>query len=150
MKVNKYTAVAVIYAFLALLIIAVGMIILWNDNAQNMLALFILLLIFSGIFAGFTGFYLRKSKRSTWKTYEQITLGMPEEEMLSIMGGKYNRSLLRDGITMYEWIYSSGGMIGSAYMSNGIGFGSRTTIDGSKVDIVCRNGVVEEVRPYNC
>ena len=77
-------------------------------------------------------------------------LGMSEDEMLEIMGDNYNRSLLRDGITMYEWIYSSGGVVGSAYMSNGIGFGGGTKINGSKVDIVCRNGVVEEVRPYNC
>lgn len=78
--------------------------------------------------------------------YKQISLNMPEEDMLKIMGNRYNRSLLKNGRTKYEWRYSNGTSYGTYY--KGMSFRSYSGV--SKVDIYCKNGVVEEVRPYNC
>lgn len=38
---------------------------------------------------------------------ERITIGMAENMMLSIMGGNYTRSLLKDNVTKYEWRISA-------------------------------------------
>lgn len=76
---------------------------------------------------------------------ESITLGMPEDEMLSIMGNDYNRSLLKNNRVKYEWRYSNGSSTG--YYNRG--YSARQYHGVRKVTIYCKNGVVEEVKPYN-
>ena len=74
-----------------------------------------------------------------------ITLGMPEDEMLAIMGNRYNKSLLKNNRVKYEWRYSNGGSYGSSFK----GFSTRFYSGVRKVDIYCKNGFVKEVKPYN-
>ena len=74
------------------------------------------------------------------RNYEDIELGMSENEMLSIMGGYYNKSLLKNGRIKYEWRIGS-----SSYSHGNVRFYSGV----HKVSIYVKNGVVEEVRPYN-
>ncbi|WP_022763595.1 hypothetical protein [Butyrivibrio sp. AD3002] len=79
-------------------------------------------------------------KRDQLYNYEDVTLGMREEEMLDIMGDGYNKSLLKDNRTKYEWRINA-----HSQSSGGV-----TEYSGvSKVTIYCKDGVVEEVRPYN-
>ena len=98
---------------------------------------------FIGIMVGSLAESLAKKRGSV---YEQITLGMPEKEMLGIMGSGYSRSLLKNNRTKYEWRYSNG----SSYGTYGHGMSMRTYSGVIKVIIYCKDGVVEEVRPYNC
>ena len=72
--------------------------------------------------------------------YKQITLGMPEQEMLKIMGKGYDKSLLKNNKNKYEWRINA-----TSYGHKGF----RTYSGVRKVDIVTQNGVVIEVRPYN-
>lgn len=72
--------------------------------------------------------------------YKQITLGMPEQEMLKIMGKGYDKSLLKNNKNKYEWRINA-----TSYGYRGF----RTYSGVRKVDIVTQNGVVIEVRPYN-
>lgn len=74
------------------------------------------------------------------RNYEDVELGMSEDEMLSIMGGYYNKSLLKNGRVKYEWRIGS-----SSYSHGNVRFYSGVR----KVSICVKNGVVEEVRPYN-
>lgn len=70
---------------------------------------------------------------------------MSESEMLKIMGRRCNKSLLKNNRVKYEWRYSNGGSIGRSYK----GISVRKYNGVSKVDIYCKNGYVEEVRPHN-
>ena len=84
------------------------------------------------------------SKISKLKRYKMIDLGMKESEMLSIMGTGYNRSLLKNNRTKYEWRIRA--------TSHGVshnGVSSRSYSGVKKVDIYTKDGYVEEVRPYN-
>lgn len=65
---------------------------------------------------------------------------MPEDEMLSIMGDHYNKSLLKNGRVKYEWRIRA-----SSHSVYGVRFYSGVR----KVSIYVKDGVVEEVRPYN-
>jgi hypothetical protein len=73
---------------------------------------------------------------------ESIELGMSEEEMLDIMSGyKYNKSLLKNNRVKYEFRFNNS----SSYSYRGY----RTYQGVRKVAIYCKDGIVEEVRPYN-
>lgn len=76
---------------------------------------------------------------------DNITLGMPQQQMLSIMGSGYNRSLLKNNRTKYEWRFSYAHNTGTSYR----GISSRTYSGVRKVAIYCKDGYVEEVKPYN-
>lgn len=86
----------------------------------------------------------RNEKVNQLRTYEQIRLGMSESEMLMIMGGGYNRSLLKNGRKKYEWRINS-----SSYSAYYKGTSSRVYSGVKKVDIYTKDGYVEEVKPYN-
>ena len=81
-------------------------------------------------------------RKKKMRKYEQVSLGMSEAEMLKIMGKKYNKSSLKNNRFKYEWRYSNG--VSASY------HGVRAYSGVSKVDIYINNGVVEEIRPYNC
>lgn len=84
------------------------------------------------------------SKDAQLKRYTRITLGMSEAEMLSIMGGGYNKSLLKNNRVKYEWRINA---TSTSHSSGGIRYGSYKGVQ--KVDIYLKDGFVEEVRPYN-
>ena len=84
----------------------------------------------------------RSKFKKLMRSYEKVTLGMTEAEMLKIMGKKYNKSSLKNNRTKYEWRYNNG--VSSSY--HGIRYYSGV----SKVDIYLKDGIVEEIRPYNC
>ena len=69
---------------------------------------------------------------------------MPEEEMLLIMGEGYNRSLLKNNRVKYEWRINA-----SSYGTYCNGVSTRTYSGVKKVTIYTKNGLVEEVKPYN-
>lgn len=79
--------------------------------------------------------------REQLKKYEQIRIGMPEEEMLKIMGSGYNKSSLKNNRFKYEW------RINASSAKNG--FGGRMYSGVRKVDIYVKDGVVEEIKPFN-
>lgn len=86
---------------------------------------------------------LQSTKRHTQKNnVESVELGMSEEEMLDIMAGyKYNKSLLKNNRVKYEFRFNNS----SSYSYRGY----RTYQGVRKVAIYCKDGIVEEVRPYN-
>ena len=79
-------------------------------------------------------------KKIQLENYWDIEIGMPESEMLKIMGNGYNRSLLKNNRVKYEW------------RINATSYGSGNTRSYSgikKVTIYTKDGYVEEVKPYN-
>ncbi len=66
--------------------------------------------------------------------YWNVEIGMPEEEMLDIMGDRVK----------YEWRINATS-VGSSY--KGTSFRSYSGV--KKVTIYTKNGFVEEVKPYN-
>ncbi len=76
--------------------------------------------------------------------YWNVEIGMPEEEMLDIMGEGYNRSFLKNSRVKYEWRINATS-VGSSY--KGTSFRSYSGV--KKVTIYTKNGFVEEVKPYN-
>lgn len=76
--------------------------------------------------------------------YWEVQIGMPEQLMLEIMGEGYNRSLLKNNRVKYEWRINA-----SSYGSSYKGFSTRSYSGVKKVTIYTKNGVVEEVKPYN-
>ncbi len=81
-------------------------------------------------------------RKKQLERYLRIPLGMPEPEMLQIMGEGYNGSVLRDGRKMYEWHINET----NAFPGN---ISSRWYSGVKKVSIYVKSGVVEEVSPYN-
>ena len=73
--------------------------------------------------------------------YEDVQIGMDEKEMLEIMGNDFNKSSLKNGRYKYEWRVS-------AVSENTFG-GKREYSGVKKVAIYVKNGVVEEIKPYN-
>ncbi len=70
------------------------------------------------------------------KKYKKIRVLMSEYDMLQIMGKGYKKSSLKNNRCKYEWRINASGS-GSSY--RGV----------KKVDIYVKNGLVEEIRPYN-
>ena len=88
--------------------------------------------------------YLRENRLAHLENYWDVELGMPEDEMLEIMGDGYNRSLLKNGRIKYEWRIEA-----TSYGSSSHGFSTRTYSGVKKVTIYTKDGIVEEVKPYN-
>ena len=103
---------------------------------SSYISVYILILLSVIILAALYG----KSKRDQLKRYKQIYRGMSEQEMLRIMGGGYNRSLLSGNKVKYEWRIKA-----SSYGLHGV----RVYSGVSKVAIITRNGSVIEVRSHN-
>lgn len=85
-----------------------------------------------------------KKAQEQLQKYRDIQIGMPEKVMLDIMGEGYNRSLLKNNRIKYEWRINARSY-GSSY--SGMRFTSYSGV--KKVSIYVKNGVVEEVKPYN-
>ena len=85
------------------------------------------------------------NKKNQKSKVESVERGMPEEEMLRIMGKGYNRSLLKNNRVKYEWRYSEGSSVGYSYK----GMSTRQYHGVRKATIYCKDGVVEEVKPFN-
>ncbi len=64
--------------------------------------------------------------------------------MLNIMGSGYSRSLLKNNRVKYEWRINA-----ISYGSSYKGFSSRSYSGVKKVTIYVKDGLVEEVKPYN-
>ncbi len=85
-----------------------------------------------------------QKKISQLQRSEEIQIGMPEREMLSIMGDGYTKSLLKNNRVKYEWRIN-GRSYGSSY--NGVSVRSYSGV--KKVGIYVKDGLVEEVRGFN-
>ena len=83
-------------------------------------------------------------RRNQLKRYIQISIGMTETEMLSIMGDGYNVSSLKNNRKKYEWRINASS---SGSYGHGVSFRSYTGV--RRVTIYTKNGFVEEIRPYN-
>lgn len=87
---------------------------------------------------------IRNAKISKLRRSEEIYIGMDEDEMLSIMGGGYTRSLLKNNRTKYEWRMNA-----TSYTSSYKG-GNSTSYSGvKKATIYVKDGYVEEVKGFN-
>jgi len=102
--------------------------------------LFIVIMIIVGVLLGIR----TSNKKKQLKKYNDIYIGMLEEDMLSIMGKGYNKSSLRDGSFKYEWRINA---TSTGYSNNGIS--SRKYSGVKKVDIYTKNGKVVEIKPHN-
>lgn len=124
--------------FLTLFFIAVFFIVMIAYGTGAAIVFYMLFMILIVIFIAIWRARFKKNMRR----YEKIGLGMSEAEVLKIMGNKYNKSLLKNNRTKYEWRYSNG--MSSSYK------GARFYSGVSKVDIYFKDGIVEEVKPFNC
>ena len=76
--------------------------------------------------------------------YWNVQIGMTENVMLDIMGDGYNRSLLKNNRVKYEWRINA-----SSYGASYKGISTRQYSGVKKVTIYVKDGLVEEVKPYN-
>ncbi len=114
------------------------------DSFTNYLLLILVILFIIGVALIPFAIIGRIRKLARLRRSEEIEIGMDEDEMLSIMGGGYTRSLLKGNRVKYEWrinATSSGG-----YYK---GVSSRTYSGVRKVTIYVKDGFVEEVKGYN-
>ncbi len=95
-------------------------------------AIMILLIIF-------VSYYSVKQQKQLQK-YIDVRIGMSVGKMLQIMGSGYNVSSLKNNRQKYEWRINS-----SSYGYKNARFYSGV----KKVDILVKDGVVEEIKPYN-
>ncbi len=86
----------------------------------------------------------KKKKLEQLQRYWKIETGMTEYEMLSIMGSGYNRSFLKNNRIKYEWRLNA-----ESHSSSYNGFSVRIYSGVKKVEIYVKDGLVEEVKPYN-
>lgn len=107
---------------------------------NNIIILIIILFMFLVVIATYMEYRKIKQLQKYWK----IEIGMIEEEMLDIMGRGYNRSLLKNNRIKYEWRIRA-----RSYGSSHNGYSTRTYTGVRKVTIYVKNGLVEEVKPYN-
>lgn len=89
-------------------------------------------------------FSIGNKKLEQLQRYWDVKIGMDEDEMLNIMGDGYNRSLLKNNRVKYEWRINA-----TSYGSSYKGFSTRSYSGVKKVTIYTKNGLVEEVKPYN-
>lgn len=99
--------------------------------------------IFIGIIS-MMAYSIGHKKVEQLQRYWDVEIGMTEDEMLDIMGDGYNRSLLKNNRVKYEWRINA-----TSYGSSYKGFSSRSYSGVKKVTIYTKNGLVEEVKPYN-
>lgn len=97
-----------------------------------------------GILLALPIMYASRKQLEQLQRYWNVEIGMPEEEMLDIMGEGYNRSFLKNNRVKYEWRINATS-VGSSY--KGTSFRSYSGV--KKVTIYTKNGFVEEVKPYN-
>lgn len=97
-----------------------------------------------GILLALPIMYASRKPLEQLQRYWNVEIGMPEEEMLDIMGEGYNRSFLKNNRVKYEWRINATS-VGSSY--KGTSFRSYSGV--KKVTIYTKNGLVEEVKPYN-
>ena len=88
--------------------------------------------------------YMHSKKIEQLQRYWDVEIGMPEHEMLLIMGNGYSRSLLKNNRVKYEWRINANSY-GTSYKKISV----REYSGVKKVAIYVKNGVVEEVKPYN-
>lgn len=127
-----------IVIFVFLLLLGFLLLILSAGNVLVILGYYVFLMAF----IMFWIFGSSAANKKKMRRYENVCIGMSEEEMLGIMGKGYNKSSLKNNRFKYEWRYSNG--ISTSY------HGVRAYSGVSKVDIYISDGVVEEIRPYNC
>lgn len=106
--------------------------------------IFLIMVLIIAIFALLFYDESENEKIEQLQKYWNVKIGMTENKMLSIMGGGYSRSLLKNNRTKYEWRINA-----SSYGTFYKGFSTRTYTGVRKVAIYTRNGYVEEIRPYN-
>lgn len=101
---------------------------------------FIIIIFAIMIFLVIFAVYYSIEKQKQLEKYRDIRIGMPVDKMLQIMGNGYNVSSLKNNRQKYEWRINS-----SSYGYKNARFYSGV----KKVDIFVKDGVVEEIRPYN-
>lgn len=104
-----------------------------EDKLLTKLYIILFVSIVTGLVLSFLFICKTLRKYHRLKKYADVTVGMKKEEMLTIMGNGYSKSLLRNNREKYEWRIL-------------FGSGSYRVI---KVDIYVKDGYVEEVRPFN-
>ena len=108
--------------------------IIWTIVIMSVIFIFIFALAFS----------ISHKQIEKLQRYWDVEIGMTEYEMLDIMGGGYNRSLLKNNRVKYEWRINA-----SSYGSSYKGVSVRSYSGVKKVTIYTKDGYVEEVKPYN-
>lgn len=84
-------------------------------------------------------------KRKKLGRYWKVEIGMPENEMLDIMGNGYNRSLLQNNRVKYEWRIQASSS-GYTYYN---GASTNSYSGDRKVEIYVKDGCVEEIISNN-
>ena len=111
-----------------------------SDFMSKLIFFFIIFIIFSFIYK----IVSQHRRLSKLRRSELVQIGMDEEEMLSIMGGGYTISYLKNNRIKYEWRINAKSS-GTSYK----GISSRSYTGVKKATIYVKNGVVEEVLGYN-
>ena len=112
-------------------------------NSTPMIILYIALFVLF-VIALFLNIRKAQKRNKQLLQYWQVYQGMPESEMLSIMGSGYSRNLLKNNRIKYEWRISA-----ISHGSSFKGYSVRSYTGVKKVSIYVKNGYVEEVKTLN-
>lgn len=131
-----------------------------NDYIVFLVFIFFVILIIMLFILGFIGKFSRRKISAKIinkinyliSRYNEITIGMDETTMLTIMEYKYDK-LSEEDKTTYRFIYitkgGSGTTTGIAYNGTGGISGYSESHDESSVTIECKNNKVTKILPYN-
>ena len=118
---------------------------LFRQVLEKTIYILIMLIILVPIFISmFWAIGKSRQRLEQLQRYWDVQIGMPEYIMLDIMGDGYNRSLLKNNRVKYEWRINA-----SSYGSSYKGISTRSYSGVKKVTIYCKDGYVEEIKPYN-
>lgn len=98
--------------------------------------------------------FLMPDKLKRMKKYTDVYIGMSESNMLEIIGGGYAKSSLKNNVTKYEWRINGSSHTTSRPANRPVNYGGVHIADTQysgvkKLDIYVKDGLVEEIRPYN-
>ena len=84
------------------------------------------------------------STESASDNYGFVTLGMAKAKVLSLLGGGYSVSLLKNGTEKYTWKIRHGGITMSTYWGHGFTTRRHSSSTTTKINVVFKDGVVIE------
>ena len=96
----------------------------------------VVLILLGSVILGVILAYIENKKVKKLRRYQDINIGMSENQMLNIMGKGYTRNILKNNRIKYEWRINA-----STYK------GVRTNV--RKVSIYTKNGKVCDVTTHN-
>ena len=108
-----------------------------------------MLIVFVFVFAAVASNRTAKARSNFLNGYKQIQLGMSMDQVSEILGKNYTESILKNGVTKWEWRFREAGYSTRTYnrvarTSTGTsvsGFTRRATVKFKDGEVIEKNGI---------